>query len=450
MSCSYFSFNVIIHLTISRWRDVKGTRSTFISFSSDTNLKYSFKMNVKNNILHHPDKSTLYDDALSLGHLTIENLMRAGEKTMLVCGITGEKLSALDLVTKSVEVAKALQAAGMKRGDVVSIVSENRFEFAYVLFGTIISNCAFAPINNSYSVREIKHAMTLSKPKIIFASAAVSQQVVNVTKSLSFVEKVVLMDDEDKITGKTVQWKDFLNLNVLRNFKFEPEPVETSKTVCLIMCSSGTTGLPKGVKISQRNIIVTIRQVISTLFNKETFGDEEIVVLGLLPLFHAFGAAVMICSMISATAKIVLLPKFEEKSFLTSIERYQCSVLFAVPPIMVFFAKNENVDKFNLKSLRLILCGAAPLSKEVQISVMNRLKNPNLIVKQGYGMSELTVGVVGQKSILKPGSVGELHAGVYAKVVDESGKALGPHEKGELCFKGSVLMMLVKNLVKYD
>lgn len=88
-----------------------------------------------------------------------------------------------------------------------------------------------------------------------------------------------------------------------------------------------------------------------------------------------------------------------------------------------------------------MLCGAAPLSKEVEDQVKNRLKNPNLTVKQGYGMTELTVGVLSQKLIIKPGSVGDLNAGVYGKVVDEAGVALGPGKRGELCFKGSVLMM---------
>lgn len=145
--------------------------------------------------------------------------------------------------------------------------------------------------------------------------------------------------------------------------------------------------------------------------------------------------------MASALAKIILLSKFEERKFLSSIERYSCNVSFMVPPLMVFLAKNELVDEYDLSSLKYVLSGAAPLSKELETAVKDRLKNPNLLVKQGYGMTELTVGVLSQKEIIKPGSVGDVNAGVYAKVVDESGKALGPHQRGELCFKGSVLML---------
>lgn len=108
---------------------------------------------------------------------------------------------------------------------------------------------------------------------------------------------------------------------------------------------------------------------------------------------------------------------------------------------MVFLAKNKLVDNYDLSSLRLIMSGAAPLSKELEESVRDRLRIPQLVIKQGYGMTELTVGVLSQKEFIKPGSVGDVNSGVYAKVSDDFGKALGPNEVGELCFKGSTMML---------
>ena len=112
-------------------------------------------MEVKNNIVHQPDLSTLYDDEPSLGHLIIKNLAKAGNRIMLVSGETRRELSAIQLVNESINISKALTAVGVKLGDVVSIVSENRFEFAFVMFGTIFLNCTFAPVNNLYSKRKI-------------------------------------------------------------------------------------------------------------------------------------------------------------------------------------------------------------------------------------------------------------------------------------------------------
>lgn len=158
-------------------------------------------------------------------------------------------------------------------------------------------------------------------------------------------------------------------------------------------------------------------------------------------MFHVFGAAVLICTIATLSGKIIMLPKFEEETFLGCIEKYRCSVAFLVPPLMVFLAKNALVDKYDLSSLKFITSGAAPLSKELEQSVRDRLQIPNLLIKQGYGMTELTVSVLSQKHIIKSGSVGDINPGAYAKVSDDFGNALGPNQVGELCFKGSTVML---------
>lgn len=79
------------------------------------------------------------------------------------------------------------------------------------------------------------------------------------------------------------------------------------------------------------------------------------------------------------------------------------------------------------------------MSKEVEDQVRDRFKG-NVVIRQGYGMSETTLGVLGTNAIIKPGSVGEALQGVYAKIIDESGKSLGPNQRGELCFKGDRIM----------
>lgn len=84
-------------------------------------------------------------------------------------------------------------------------------------------------------------------------------------------------------------------------------------------------------------------------------------------------------------------------------------------------------------------CGAAALSKDIEDQVRERF-NGNVTIRQGYGMSETTLGTLGSSLIIKPGSVGEPLKGVYAKVIDELGKSLGPNKPGELCFKGDRIM----------
>ena len=106
---------------------------------------------------------------------------------------------------------------------------------------------------------------------------------------------------------------------------------------------------------------------------------------------------------------------------------------------MVLLAKSPLVDKYNLSSVRDIGCGAATLSKDIEDQVKKRL-GTKLIIRQTYGMSESTLGTLTAQDIVKPGSVGSPIKGIYAKVIDESGNALGPNQNGELCFKGKRIM----------
>lgn len=165
----------------------------------------------------------------------------------------------------------------------------------------------------------------------------------------------------------------------------------------------------------------------------------RVIALMVVPLFHAYGLLTTITSSICG-AEIVLLPKFEERSFLGAIQKYKTNLAFLVPPLVLFLAKSPLVDEYDVSSLLIIGCGAAPLSKDLQDAVKNRLNV--FSVRQGYGMSEMTLSVLTQSELNnKAGSVGTLRPGVWGKIVDPSnGKTLGPNQRGEMCFKGSAIM----------
>lgn len=166
---------------------------------------------------------------------------------------------------------------------------------------------------------------------------------------------------------------------------------------------------------------------------------DQLCFLGVIPWFHAFGCLTLL-GVACNGVKLVLLPKFEEGLFLSCIENYKVTIIFMVPPLMVFLAKHPMVDAYDLSSLREVICGAAPLSKEVEDAVYKRIGIQS--IRQGYGMSETALSVLVQKDeIRKPGSVGSLNIGCWGKVIDpETGKSLGPNQPGELCFMGTQIM----------
>lgn len=371
----------------------------------------------------------------SLGHFILEKYKSFGNQITLIDAVTGEEYTAKNLYDSVVRMAYVLQHLGVKSGDVVGLSSENNVRFAITLFASFVVNATVAPLNVTYSEREVHHAINLSKPKVIFASKLTIDLISKVAKKNSFVKKLVVFDTNG--SGEKILNFDELMSSTKIASKDYYDTVVANKTedVALIVCSSGTTGLPKGVQLTQYNILSTL----DSQLEPTSVPMGETTVLTVIPWFHAFGCLTLIITAVLGTT-LVYLPKFEEHLFLGAIEKYRVMMAFMVPPLMVFLAKHPLVDKYDLSSLMVLLCGAAPLSKETENQIIERIHVP--VIRQGYGLSESTLSVLVQNdTTCKPGSVGALKLGIYAKVIDtETGKPLGPNQRGELCFKGDCIM----------
>ncbi|EDX14173.1 4-coumarate--CoA ligase 1 [Drosophila simulans] len=375
-------------------------------------------------------------DCRSLGQYILDKYKSFGDQTVLVDAVNGVEYTASFMYKSIVRLAYILQKLGVKQNDVVGLSSENSVNFALAMFAGLAVGATVAPLNVTYSDREVDHAINLSKPKIIFASKITIDRVAKVASKNKFVKGIIAL------SGTSKNFKNIYDLKeLMENEKFKSQPDFTSpaankdEDVSLIVCSSGTTGLPKGVQLTQMNLLATLdSQIQPTLIPM-----EEITLLTVIPWFHAFGCLTLITTACRG-ARLVYLPKFEENLFLSAIEKYRVMMAFMVPPLMVFLAKHPIVDKYDLSSLMVLLCGAAPLSRETEDQIKERIGVP--FIRQGYGLSESTLSVLVQNDeFCKPGSVGVLKVGIYAKVIDpDTGKLLGANERGELCFKGDGIM----------
>lgn len=164
------------------------------------------------------------------------------------------------------------------------------------------------------------------------------------------------------------------------------------------------------------------------------------ILLTIVPLSHVYGLLTTLAA-VTVGAETVLLRKFEPHPFMNAIQTHRVNTMALVPPLVMFMAQSPLIDEYDLSSVVFVACGAAPLTKEMGDAFLARMPSV-LFLGQGYGMTEMTLGALAQTLIrMKSGSVGILRQGVWGKIVDtETGDALGPHTRGELCFKGSIIM----------
>lgn len=302
-------------------------------------------------------------------------------------------------------MAKYLQNVGVKVNDRLAVCSENNLGWAIPLCASMFVGATICPLNPAYSKREFQHALNISKPKFIFVSPMVLKSMKNSIKDLPWLPTVILLlgaPDADTPSIDSI----IAHVPSTRPENFKVTDVDPNQHIVSILCSSGTTGLPKGVMLTDKNYLSTFSSMLDGSVGLASHGQP---LINLLPFFHAYFFTVLIMGFIAGTTGIVF-SQFKEKAFLETIEKYKIEVLSLVPPLMVFLAKHPLVDKYDLSSLKIIWCGAAPLSRETELAVKKRLNNPE--IRQGYGMTELTLSVLKMpENGNRPGSAGKLLAG---------------------------------------
>jgi acyl-CoA synthetase (AMP-forming)/AMP-acid ligase II len=171
-------------------------------------------------------------------------------------------------------------------------------------------------------------------------------------------------------------------------------------------------------------------------------GSNE-VLMSPLPFFHIYGAIASLNLTLLHGAKLVTMPAFDLEKFLSLVQEEKCTRAHLVPPIILGLAKHPIIDNYDLSSLTCIISAAAPLGEDTESACQARL-GAGVILKQGYGMSELSpVASLVPDDGLRPGTgtVGPPVASMSFKIIDlETGEVLPPGEEGELCCKGPNVM----------
>eukprot|EP01018_Ginkgo_biloba_P039672 Gb_04708 [translate_table: standard] len=350
---------------------------------------------------------------------------------------TGDTLCYQQLRHNVQTLAAGLHALGIRKGDVVLVLSPNSIMLPCIYLGILSIGAIITTANPLNTESEIQRQVMDSKPTIAFTQS-------DLVKKLSTTQvPIILIQGNNRDEGGQSCVSTLYYLLQSDTNNMPPVKIKQGDTATLLY-SSGTTGRSKGVISTHRNYIATIADQQA---KQQVGGRGREVQLCNTPMYHIFGFCFVIASIAMETT-IISMPKFDLERMLSSIERYRVTLLPAVPPILIALAQSNVAHKYDLSSLTLILTGGASLAREIIFNFTARF--PHIQVVQGYGSTEAcTVTYTNSEEENRHyGSTGLLCSVVEAKVVDSvSGKPQPPNHKGELWLRGPSIMKVTLTLM---
>ncbi|VUC30739.1 unnamed protein product [Clonostachys rosea] len=356
--------------------------------------------------------------------------------------ITQERLDFLRVKEHATHLCTALTSQyGLCKGDTVSLFSQNSIWYPVAMFAILRAGGRVNGASPSYTVDEMANALKTADTKFIMTVPASIETALAAARKVGIpTERIFLLEGEFEGHASMSQ---LLEIGRARGEEGQTPYFQIAKGQTNDICgylnfSSGTTGLPKAVMLSHRNVIAQCLQLGSAS------GPEKRRYLACLPLFHISGLVRFLHWPIASNDECVMLPQFTIENFLKAIEQFKITDLALVPSIVNRLVNDPVVDKYDLTSVQLIACGAAPLGEEV-IKLLEK-KLPWTGFRQSYGMTEscccLTTHPPEFYNYKYADSGGVLLASTVIKIVDlDSGKELGPNETGEILAKGPQIAM---------
>ncbi|XP_014286384.1 uncharacterized protein [Halyomorpha halys] len=404
------------------------------------------------NIVKSPYRDVPIPETL-LTNFFWEKAEKWSDLTALVCGITGREMKYKELRMLCKRLATSLLKEGFKPGDVVAMILPNMPEFPVIALGLLEAGIVVTTINPLYTADEIVYQIKNSQAVGIFtipekldtvleAKAILEQENPSNPSKLRIICTNHVLGDEPQIPKGVDRLSrlidDNVDVSILPSLQGRGQ---TTNDVAVIPYSSGTTGRPKGVCLTHRNLISSIICMHVLRDVEEATRSNQEVIPAILPSFHIFGFSVVMLQSLYCGAKVVTLPKFDENSFLNVMKKYKCTVLYVAPPLVLYLGSSPNVTEEHLRSVKIILSGAAPVA-ESDIMKCVKKSPPTVFYKQGYGLTETSPGICAmEKGIKKYNSVGIVAVNTLVKVADlQTNQALGPNEEGEICVKGPQVM----------
>jgi len=362
---------------------------------------------------------------MSLTRLARESLDRYGEYVALA--FEGRRYTNLEQDRAAGRLANALRRLGVCPGDRVMVMLPNCPEVTQSYAAILKCGGVIVPVIFLLGDREVAHILADSEARIVITSADMLWKVEAQIGVLPSLRHVLLVDGGGD--GKTRS----LGAEAAQEEESFATVERRSDDLAVILYTSGTTGVPKGVALSHDNLESNARAA-AALHELE----REDWAVSVLPLSHSYGLTVMNAGHILGS-RAALLRWFNPEEVLRTIQQFRAVSMSAVPTMLLYLLNFPDAERFDTGSMRVWGSGAAPLPAEI-VEPFERKFGGRIL--EGYGLTEASPVVSAHRlsGPRKIGSVGQAIPGVEVSIQDDGDRPLPVGEVGEVCVRGRNVM----------
>ena len=324
-------------------------------------------------------------------------------------------------------LANGLRNLGVREGDRVGWLGPNRAAFLELLFATAKVGAVFAPVNHRLSETEIVSIVSIASPRVVAADGFLAE--LELPSSVE-ARVVVGADANDESYPRSYVYEEFL----ANSPDVAVEVPAQMDRLCLLPHTSGTTGSPKGIMLTEGNVTWNVLNMVSSADIRP--GD---VTIAIAPFFRTGGVGVNVLPVLFKGGTIVIPERVEADEILRLCEAHRVTIGFGNPDLLQAVADSPLWHSSDLSSVRFIITGGAPVPERL----IRRYLEKGLPLLQGYGLSEAAPVVLllpQERALTKAGAAGQPLTFVEVKIVREDGTECGTDETGELLVRGPNVM----------
>ncbi|MDM5285689.1 long-chain-fatty-acid--CoA ligase [Peribacillus frigoritolerans] len=370
----------------------------------------------------------------------------------------GKELTFREVHESALKFAAYLKSIGLQKGERVAVMLPNCPQGVISFFGILMAGGVVVQTNPTYTERELEYQMKDSGAKMILVmdilfprvSAVASRTgiehiiVTAIKEYLPFPKNLIYPFIQKKQYGIVINVEHegnhhlFSEIMKRKTTEEVTVPIDVDNDLALLQYTGGTTGFPKGVMLTHKNLLANTKMCNAWLY-KNKRGEERI--LAILPFFHVYGMTTVLVLSVMEGNTMIIMPKFDVEATLKTIQKQKPTMFPGAPTMYIGLLNHPDIAKYDLSSINACISGSASLPLEVQ-EQFEKITGGKLV--EGYGLSETSpvthANFIWDQPRVK-GSVGLPWPDTDSAILSlESYEELPPNEIGEIAIKGPQVM----------